>query len=197
MKFLIVLAHPLKGSFSESMALAAQEQLVQQGHVVDLMNLYAEDFDPRLSQSERGGYFDTHYDYSAVANLVTRLQSADGLILVFPQWWFNFPAILKGFFDRVFVPGVAFDPHPAGGRIIPKLTHIRYLWALTTTGSPWWLVHLYMGNPVRRLLKRGIGEFCAKTLNFRMITLHDMDRVSHEQRKAHLVRMRLALMAIR
>ena len=36
-------------------------------------------------------------------------------ILVFPQWWFNFPAILKGFFDRVFAPGVAFD-HERSGR---------------------------------------------------------------------------------
>lgn len=197
MRILIVLAHPVKGSFAESTALAAQEQLTKQGHVVDLLDLYSEDFDPRLSESERSGYFDTTYDYSAVADLVAHLQSADGLILFFPQWWFNFPAILKGFFDRVFVPGVAFDPDPAGGRIIPKLTHIKYLWAFTTTGSPWWLVQLYMGNPVRKLLKRGIGEFCAKRLNFRMITLHDMDRVSHEQRQAHLVRLRLALMAIK
>jgi len=197
MKFLIVLAHPLKGSFAESTALAAQEQLTRQGHAVDLLNLYAEDFDPRLSEAERGGYFDTPYDYSAVANIVSRLQVADGLILVFPQWWFNFPAILKGFFDRTFVPGVAFDHDLAGGRIIPKLTNIRYLWALTTTGSPWWLVHLYMGNPVRKLLKRAIGEFCAKNLNFRMITLHDMDRATQQKRQAHLVKVRHALMSIK
>ena len=166
MKFLIVLAHPLKGSFAESTALAAKETLLKNGHEVDLLNLYEEDFDPRLTVAERGGYFDTPYDASAVAGIVARLQAADGLILVFPQWWFNFPAILKGFFDRIFVPGVAFDHDLAGGRIIPRLTNIKYLWALTTTGSPWWLVKLYMGNPVKRLLKRGIGEFCAKKAEF-------------------------------
>ena len=86
------------------------------------------------------------------------MRAAEGLILVFPQWWFNFPAILKGFFDRAFAPGVAFTHDPAGGRIVPQLTNIRLFWALTTTGSPWWIVHLYMGNPVRRLLRQA-AEF--------------------------------------
>ncbi len=45
-----------------------------------------------------------------------------------------------------------------------------------------------MGNPVKRLLKRGIAAFCAKRLDFRMVSLHDMDRASEEKRKAHLVR---------
>ena len=45
-----------------------------------------------------------------------------------------------------------------------------------------------MGNPVRRLLKRGIAAFCAKGLDFRMVNLHDMDRVSEARRKAHIAR---------
>jgi len=111
-------------------------------------------------------------------------------VLVFPQWWFNFPAILKGFFDRVFAPGIAFDNDPAGGRIIPRLHNIKLFWALTTTGSPWWVGPLYMGNPGKRLLKRGIAAFCAKGLNFRMLALHDMDRATDAKRKAHLQRVR-------
>jgi putative NADPH-quinone reductase len=174
-------------------AATAQQVLSAKGHSVDLLDLYREDFDPRLSPAERGGYFDIPYDVSGVSGIVGRLQAADGLVLVFPQWWFNFPAILKGFFDRVLAPGVAFTHDLAGGRIVPKLTNIKLLWALTTTGSPWWLVHLYMGNPVRRLLKRGISNFCAKRLNFRMLSLHDMDRATPEKRAAHLERVRKAL----
>ncbi|MFB2608578.1 NAD(P)H-dependent oxidoreductase, partial [Rhizobium phaseoli] len=165
-------------------------------HVVDLLDLYAEDFDPRLSEAERRAYFDVPYDTSAVADAVARLRSADGLILVFPQWWFNFPAILKGFFDRVFAPGVAFTHDAAGGRIVPELTNIRLLYALTTTGSPWWVVHLYMGNPVRRLLKRGIANLCSMMLAFRMLSLHDMDRATEARRKVHLERVRKALAAV-
>ena len=196
MRILIVLAHPLEDSFAAGVAAAAQQALEAKGHTVDLLDLYREDFDPRLSRLERGGYFDIPYDVSDVSGIVERLQGADGLILVFPQWWFNFPAILKGFFDRAFAPGIAFSHDAAGGRIVPKLTNIRLFWALTTTGSPWWIVHFYMGNPVRRLLKRGIAAFCAKRLDFRMLTLHDMDRVSEAGHLAHLARVRAALAAL-
>lgn len=196
MRILLVLAHPLNESFAAAVAKTAREALAEAGHAVDLLDLYAEEFDPRLTKAERGGYFDVPYDTSGVSKIVERLKAADGMILVFPQWWFNFPAILKGFFDRVFAPGVAFSHDTAGGRIVPQLTNIKLLWALTTTGSPWWLVHLYMGNPVRRLLKRGIANFCSKGLNFRMLSLHDMDRATATKRQAHLDRVRKALSAI-
>jgi NAD(P)H dehydrogenase (quinone) len=61
---------------------------------------HADDFDPRLTGAERRGYFTTPYDSKAVASNVARLRLAEKLVFVFPQWWFNVPAILKGFFDR-------------------------------------------------------------------------------------------------
>ncbi len=109
MKFLVVLAHPLPESFAASVARSVRETLEASGHPVDFLDLYADDFDPRLTAAERASYFTGSYDHSAVDPYVARLKSADGLILVFPQWWFNLPAILKGFIDRVFVPGVAFE----------------------------------------------------------------------------------------
>ncbi|MDX0985884.1 flavodoxin family protein [Sinorhizobium medicae] len=190
MRILLVLAHPLENSFAASVARTAKESLEAKGHTVDLLDLYRDGFDPRLTVAERGSYFDERYDSSEVSVWVDRLKAADGLMLVFPQWWFNFPAILKGFFDRVFAPGVAFDHDRAGGRIMPRLGNIKLFWALTSTGSPWWVVHLYMGNPVRRLLKRGIAAFCGKGLDFRMIALHDMDRVTEAKRKRHRERVR-------
>ena len=196
MNILVLYAHPVETSFNAGLHRTIVERLAAAGHAVDDCDLYAEDFDPRLSEAERRAYFDVSYDTSAVADAVARLRLADGLVLVFPQWWFNFPAILKGFFDRVFAPGVAFTHDAAGGRIVPQLTNIKLLYALTTTGSPWWLVHLYMGNPVRRLLKRGIANFCSKKLVFRMLSLHDMDRATEARRKAHLERVRKVLAAV-
>ncbi len=193
MRILMVLAHPLEESFAASVAQAAKETLEGRGHIVDLLDLYREGFDPRLTAAERGSYFMERYDASEVSGWIARLKVADGLILVFPQWWFNFPAILKGFFDRVFAPGVAFEHDPAGGRIIPRLTNIKLFWTLTSTGSPWWVVYLYMGNPVQRLLKRGIAAFCSKGLDFRMVSLYDMDRATDARRKRHLERVRKLL----
>jgi NAD(P)H dehydrogenase (quinone) len=196
MHILLVLAHPLAESFAAAVARTARDALEAGGHTVDILDLYQEDFDPRLTASERAGYFDIPYDLSGVAKMVARLKAADGLILVFPQWWFDFPAILKGFFDRVLAPGVAFSHDASGGRILPRLTNIKLLWALTTTGSPWWMVRLYMGNPVRRLLRRAVAPLCAKRLDFRVLSLHDMDRASDADRRGYLERVRKALRAI-
>ena len=194
MKLLLVVAHPLQDSYTFVIATAARDALAARGHEIDWLDLYAEDFDPRLSPAERRSYFGD-YDRSSVANLTDRLAAAEGLILVFPTWWFGFPAILQGWFDRVFAPGLAFDHGPDGG-LLPRLTNIRLLTALTTTGSPWWIVRLVMGDPVRRLLKRGIATLCGKRTRFDMLTLHDLDRSSAAKRSAHLERVRKAMARI-
>lgn len=191
--FLVVLAHPLRESFAAALAQTVVQTLEAGGHRVDLLDLYAEDFDPRLTVAERASYMTGGFDASAIAPLAERLKAADGLILVFPQWWFNLPAILKGFIDRVFVPGVAFDHAAHGGRLVPLLTNIRSFWVVTTTGSPWWIVHFYMGNPVRRQLQRGVAAFCSKGLDFRMLSLHDIDRATSEKRGRFLDRVRRAI----
>lgn len=190
MHILVVLAHPIKESFAASVAGTAVAALEASGHTTDLLDLYAEDFDPRLTADERARHMEPDYDISTVAPLVARLRTADGLIFVFPQWWFNLPAILKGYLDRVFAPGVAYDIDPGNGRLVPLLDNIRHFWALTTTGSPWWIVHFYMGNPVKRLLKRGVAAFCAKRLDFRMLSMHNMDQSTDEKRKRFLERVR-------
>jgi NAD(P)H dehydrogenase (quinone) len=187
-RLLLILAHPIEDSFTAAVAETARAALLAKGHAVDWLDLYREDFDPRLTTAERASYFADPYDSSAVSPLVARLAAAEGLILVFPQWWFGFPAILKGFFDRVFAPGVAFAHSDSGG-ILRRLTNIRLLYALTTTGSPWWVARL-VGDPAHRTLRRVIAPMCAKGLRFRMISLHDMDRSTADKRHAHLERVR-------
>ena len=197
MHVLLVLAHPLPESFAASVARTVREALEANGHTVDLLDLYAENFDPRLTEKERRGYFDVPYDTSDVAGPVARLREAEALILVFPQWWFNLPAVLKGFFDRVVAPGVAFRHDKDGGRIVPLLTNIRHFRVFTTTGSPWWVVRFYMGDPVRRQLKRGIAIFCNRKVDFRMLALHDMDRATEDKRRRHLERVKASLQDLR
>lgn len=195
MKLLLVLAHPLEDSFTFAVAQAARDALEANGHEVDWLDLYREDFEPRLSAEERRAYLAAPYDASAISPLAARLLAADGLILVFPTWWFGLPAILKGYLDRVFAPGVAFDHRPGGG-LVGRLANIKLLYALTSTGSPSWVVRLALGDPVRRILRRGIATLCAKQVTFRMLCLHDMDRASAAKRQAHLQRVRKAIARI-
>lgn len=186
MRVLVVLAHPLEESFAASIARAATSALKARGHEVDLLDLYAEDFDPRLTEAERASYMSGKYDLSAVVHHAERLKAAEALIFVFPQWWFNLPAILKGFIDRVFAPGVAFDYAPDGIKLEPRLGRLKHFWVFSTTGAPWWVVRFYMGDPVRRQLKRGVAAFCGKGVDFRMTCLHAMDDTKPDKRERFL-----------
>src|ERR1700730_6104357 len=156
LRALLVVAHPLDNAFAKDAAARIRATLERRGIVVDMIDLYADDFDPRLTGDEHRGYFTTPYDSKAVAGYVARLRLAEKLVFVFPQWGFNVPAILKGFFDRVLVPGVASAPPSAGGPLIPLRTHVNALWVVSSTGAPWWGARLYMGDPVRRQIARGI-----------------------------------------
>lgn len=190
MHLLVVLAHPLKESFAASVARTVVAALEGKGHTVDFLDLYAEDFDPRLSASERASFITGSYDLAAMQPYVARLKAAEGLIFVFPQWWFNLPAILKGFVDRVFVPGAAYDYAADGIKLVPKLDRLRHFWVFSTTGSPWWVVKFYMGDPLRRQLKRGIAAYCGKRVDFRMTSLHSMDDTTQASRERFLDKVR-------
>ena len=156
MRVLLVVAHPLDNAFAKAAAARIRATLERRGIEVDI-----------LTGAERRGYFTTPYDSKAVAGYVARLRLAEKLVFVFPQWWFNVPAILKGFFDRVLVPGVAFDHVSGGGPLIPRLTHIDALWVVSSTGAPWWVTRLYMGDPVRRQIARSIKPLVSRKASFR------------------------------
>ncbi|WP_207456668.1 NAD(P)H-dependent oxidoreductase [Azospirillum sp. SYSU D00513] len=188
MKVQTILAHPLPDSFAAAVQRRAAERLRDAGHEVIETDLYAEGFQPALTPAERASYFEPGYDASAVRPLVERLTESEALVFCFPHWWFDTPAILKGYFDRVWVPGVTFRHDLAGGRIVPLLDRLRSVTVLTSFGSPWWVVELYMRNPARRILKNGVLTACAPKARFRYLALHDMDRATAADRARHLAR---------
>ncbi len=118
---LIVHAHPEPHSFSTAQMTTAAAALRDAGYRVDVLDLYAEEWNPILARDEftqAGGYFkpqaeqqravkDGTLDATVKVHL-DRLLAADLLVLSFPMWWFSLPAILKGWVDRVFVMGAVF-----------------------------------------------------------------------------------------
>lgn len=101
MKCLVVTTHPLSESLCKHLAEHAVRRLKAMQHDVVVEDLYAEKFDPVLTEGERESYYSVSYDASKIAGEVKRLQEAEALVLLFPTWWFSFPAMLKGWFDRV------------------------------------------------------------------------------------------------
>lgn len=176
MKCLLVTAHPLDDSLCASLARCASEALAAAGHEVMLEDLYAEGFAPALTAGERRSYYSSEYDRTQVATQADRLLEAEGLVLVFPTWWFGFPAILKGWFDRVWGPGIAYDHAGDLGPIRPRLHRLRRVLAVTTLGSPRWVDWFIMQRPVRRVLKTALLGTCAPGCSFDMLSLYKAEK---------------------
>jgi putative NADPH-quinone reductase len=151
MKILVLHAHPVPVSFNAALHALIVERLRARGHVVDDCDLYAEDFDPRMTSAERNNYHAPRTDSDPAAPYVRRLLDAEALVLCYPVWNYGFPAILKGFFDRVFLPGVSFKL--VNGKVWPTLHNIRKVAAVTSYGGSRFRAML-MGDPPRRLITR-------------------------------------------
>ena len=181
MKCLVVIAHPLGDSLCASMAKKAVATLTANGHEVVVENLYAEGFGAALSVAERVSYYAGRYDSAATQPAIDRLLWAEGLVLCFPTWWFGFPAILKGWFDRTWAPGFAYDHASDLGPIKPRLKNLRRMLAVTTLGAPWWVDRIVMRQPVRRVLKTAILGACAPSCRFEMLTQYKSENLNGTQ----------------
>ena len=181
MRCLVVVAHPLDNSLCAHLASEAVRRLTQKGYDVTVKNLYQEHFNPVLNPSERESYYQEHFDQQAVVADIEQLKQAESLVLVFPTWWFGFPAILKGWFDRVWAPGHAFDHATDLGPIAPRLDNLKEMTVITTLGSPWWVDVAVLRRPVRRVLKTALLGACTRNCRFRMATLYRSESVSEKR----------------
>lgn len=195
MRILVIYCHPCSDSFSAALRDAAVSGLAAAGHAVTLRDLHAEGFDPVLSAHQRGVYFDETETVRGLEDHVTALRQAEGLVLVYPTWWFGMPAMLKGWLDRVWLPGVAFR---LGGPkvMVPLLTNLRWIGVVTTYGSPWWLLW-WVGWPDRRIVRRGLKPLCAPGCRTEWIALTSMDVDRPDRRRRFLAEVTRRLAAWR
>ena len=180
-KTLIVSAHPLEKSLCNHLAEFAQKCATENGHEVTHRRLYEVGFDPRITASERRSYYAEAFDRSSISDELAELTEASTLILVFPTWWFGFPAILKGWFDRVWAPGYAFDHATDLSAIKPRLNNLEHVVAVTTMGSPWWVDWLLLRRPVRRVLKTALIGVCAPQAKLQFKALYKAEYLQPKQ----------------
>lgn len=184
MRAMVLFAHPCPESFSSSLHAKVVERLTARGWDVDDCDLNAEGFSPVLTEEERRGYHEVGPNLAPVAEYVERLRAAEALVMVFPVWNFGYPAILKGFLDRVFLPGVSFRLED--GKVKPNLTHIRKLAAVTTYGGT--RMRAFMaGDPPRKCVKRAVWHVCRPD-TMRYLALYDMNRATEQDRGKFLNR---------
>ena len=183
MRVLVLFAHPVETSFVAALHDRIVATLNDGGHEVDDCDLNAEGFQPVLTRNERMEYHDLAINRLPVAGYVERLQRAEALVLVYPVWNYGFPAILKGFFDRVFLPGVSF--HLEGNNFQPGLRHIKKLAAVCTYGGDR-LRTILMGDPPRKCVKRMLRVLIDPRGSCDYLAQYDMNNTTPERRAVFL-----------
>jgi putative NADPH-quinone reductase len=179
MRVLVVYSHPVETSFNASLHRDVVATLKTAGHEVDDCDLYAEGFDPVMRREERLGYHEVPKNREPVRAYVERLERAEALVLCFPIWCFGLPAMLKGWFDRVFMPGVAFD-FSDPRRVRPALTHLRCVSAVVTYGRPRWIAWT-MGDPPRKIVTRYLRMLTRGRARIRYHACYHMNTATPER----------------
>ena len=196
MQALVVIAHPCDDSFTHAAAGVAVAALERSGHDVDLIDLYADGFRSAMSLEERLAY-DTAEPVidPQVADHVEQLRRAEILVFVYPTWWSGLPAMLKGWLERVMVPGVGFMFDARSGKVRPGLRHVRHLVGISTYGSPRSYVRLVNDNG-RRILTRALRMSCGVGVRTRWIGIYAMDTATADDRANFLQRIERKMVTI-
>jgi NAD(P)H dehydrogenase (quinone) len=159
MKILIVLGHPDPNSLNHAIAHAIRNDLGKIGHEVLFHDLYEEGFPPLLPAKEipESGEIE-----KVVENHCNELASAEGIVIVHPNWWGQPPAILKGWVDRVFRPGVAYRFEEGdGGEGIPiGLLRAAAAVVINTANTPAERERMAFGDPLDAIWRRCIFDLC-------------------------------------
>lgn len=188
MRALVLYCHPAPGSFTAAIRDVVLARLQAAGAEVRFRDLYAQGFQPALSLAELQGYPDGPRNRAPVEAEVADLLWCDALIFIYPTWWYGLPALLKGWLDRVLLPGVAFHlPDRAGGSIRPGLRHITRLGVFTTCGASR-LLTWFAGASGKHMLLRGVGLLMHRRRRQVFVAHYRMDASTAESRQRHLGR---------
>lgn len=179
MRVLVLHSHPVEESYGAALYRQTLESLAAAGHEVDGCDLYAEKFDPVLSRHDRLIYHDYPENTGLLKPYVERLRRAEGLVIVTPVWNFGFPAMLKGYFDRVWLPGVSFEL--VNGKVQSRLRHIQKLGAVLTYGATPFRAFV-AGNPPKKIVKRVLRAQINPLRPVTFLAHYDMNNCTPETR---------------
>ena len=186
MRVLVVHCHPNPASLVAAAKDRVIAGLAAARHEVRLVDLYADGFEPAMTAQERR----THKEPGIAPELqhyADDLAWAEALVLVYPTWWSGQPAMLKGWFDRVWVAGVAWEL-PEGANIIrPLLTNIRRIMVVTTHGSPK-RMNALEGETGKRVAFRSLRVMCSKRTRTTWCAIYGLDSADDAKRTAWLAK---------
>jgi NAD(P)H dehydrogenase (quinone) len=184
-RFVVVLCHPLPNSFVRAAGDRAMRALASGGHGVEVLDLDAEGFNPLLSPAE-WALRDAGVPDTLTAH-VDALRRATDLVLVYPTWYGSMPALMKGWFDRVWGRGVAWEISHNSGRPRGLLRNITSVWVVTSHGSNRW-VNFGQGEGGLRFVRRTLRLTCAPWIRTHWVAFYGNDSAGESERVAFLAR---------
>jgi NAD(P)H dehydrogenase (quinone) len=189
MRVMVVYAHPVETSFNAAIYAAVTETLKQHGHEIDACDLYAENFPAIMSRADRLLYHEIPANRALARPWIERLEAAEALVMVFPTWVFAPPAILKGFCEKVFVPGFAFEL--VDGKVRGAMRHLKRVGGVSTYGGTRGRAFL-AGDPPRKLLTRILRAYVGPAVPVSFMGCYDMNRIDEARGRAFLDKVRAA-----
>jgi putative NADPH-quinone reductase len=153
-KILILNGHPDERSFCNSLAQSYKIGAESAGAHCRLVNLFDLNFNPILNH----GYRLVSELEPDLLKIQQEIRNADHMVMVYPNWWRTYPALLKGFIDRVFLPGFAFK-YRKNSPFWDKLLKDKSARLIVTMDTPAWYYFLVNRSPGHNSMKKGILEF--------------------------------------
>jgi putative NADPH-quinone reductase len=183
---LVVVAHPSTDSYCHALAARAEAGLRSAGHEVVVLDLYELGFRIAMTAEEREAYHgDSPILDPMVAEHAVLVQRAGTIVFVYPTWWSGLPAMLKGWLERVLVPGVGFVLDERTNKVRPGLGQMRRLVGISTYGSPKWYIRLVNDNG-RRIITRALRMSCGLRVRTSWLGLYAIDTSTAAERSEFL-----------
>ncbi len=151
----VILGHPDSNSYCGALASAYVQAAAEAGHSVKFFKLGDAQFDTTLHH----GYQNRQELEPDLKEIQDSITWAKHLVFIYPIWWGAMPSLLKGFFDRVFLPGYAFK-YRDNSQFWDKLLAGRSAHAIVTMDTPPWYYCLIYKMPGHHQIKKTILEFC-------------------------------------
>lgn len=186
MKILIIYAHPYEGSFNNAILETTQSSLASSTHDYEIIDLNKEGFNPVLRKEELKIYPQGKFLDPQVGEYLKKLKAAAHLVFIFPIWWGGVPAILKGFFDKVFLKKETYEFK--GLRPVAKLKG-KSATVISTMNSPKIFYSFYLKSPVKQTVIKSTLKLCG-VKKVKWFELARVVSVSDKKRKKMLAKIR-------
>ncbi|MEN2444066.1 NAD(P)H-dependent oxidoreductase [Bacillus aerius] len=183
----IVYAHPWDGSYNHAILTSITEKLETKKEPFQVIDLYKDGFNPVFTAEELKHFHKGETPYSLVKDYQEKLKQSTELVFIFPVWWWDLPAMLKGFIDKVMLSGFAFIEDQNTGTLQGLLTNIKKTTVISTSTTDKEYIEFEAGNAIQSVfIDRTLADLGIKNESTKWIHFSRVNLTTDEKRKQFL-----------